>query len=86
MMNNRADKIKLLDKVFNDGDLTGVADATKKPSIVLDIRHDEGLKRQETATHGNQLTLWNYSNDEAETVRKKLLTQYQIVWVTEFDN
>jgi hypothetical protein len=86
MMNNRADKIKLLDKAFNEGDISGVEDATKKPSIVLDIRQDEGIQRQETATFGNGLTLWNYNEDEAETVRKKLLTQYQIVWVTEFDN
>jgi hypothetical protein len=83
---DRKSKLALLDKAFNEGDISGVADATKKYSICLDIKHDEGLKRQETATHGNQLTLWNYSNDVAETVREKLLTQYQIVLVTEFDN
>jgi hypothetical protein len=82
---DRKSKLVLLDKAFNEGDISGVADASKKYSICLDIKHDEGLKRQETATHGNQLTLWNYSNDEAETVRKKLLTQYEIVLVTEYE-
>jgi hypothetical protein len=82
---DRKNKLALLDRAFNEGNLSGVADATKKYSICLDIRHDEGLKRQETATHGNQLTLWNYSEDEAEAVREKLKTQYEIVWVTEYE-
>lgn len=81
---DRKYKLELLDKAFNHGDLSSLEDTTKKPSIVLDIRQDEGLKRQETATHGNQLTLWNYSEDEAETVREKLKTQYEIVWVTQY--
>ena len=85
MMNNRADKIKLLDKVFNDGDLSGVGDATKKYSIVLYIRNDEGLQRLETATFGNGLTLWNYSEEEAAAIKEKLKTQYEIVWVTEYE-
>ena len=84
-MNNRKDKLALLDRAFNDGNLTGVADATKKYSILLDIRNDEGLQRQETATFGNVLTLWNYTDDEAEKIREKLKTQYEIVCITEYE-
>ena len=84
MKNNRKDKLALLNRAFNDGDFSGVADATKKYGIILDLRQDKGLTRQETATHGNQLTLWNYSDDEAEAVRQKLKSQYQIVLVTEY--
>ena len=84
-MKNRIDKIKLLEKVFNEGDISGVADANKKYSIVLDIRQNDGLQRQETATFGNSLTLWNYAENEAEKIREKLKTQYQIVWITEYE-
>jgi hypothetical protein len=84
-MNNRAEKLKMLNRAFNEGDISLVADASKKDSIVLDIRKDKGVQRQEVATFGNGLTLWNYSNDEAEAVRKKLKTQYEIVWVTEYE-
>ena len=81
---NRTDKIKFLEKIFNENDISSLADATKKYGIVLDLRQDKGLTRQETAKYGNQLTLWNYSDDEAEAVRKKLTSQYQIVLVTEY--
>jgi hypothetical protein len=79
----RTDKIKILEKVFNENDLSSLAEKTKGYSMVLHLRHDERSQRQEVATFGNGLTLWNYNEDEAETVRKKLLTQYEIVWVTE---
>ena len=84
MKNNRKDKLALLNRAFNDGDISGVADATKKYGIVLDLRQDKGLTRQETATHGSQLTLWNYTDIQAETVREKLTSQYQIVLVTKY--
>ena len=80
----KTDKIKLLEKVFNENDISSLADATKKYGIVLDLRQDKGLTRQETAKYGNQLTLWNYSGDEAEAVREKLKSKYQIVLVTEY--
>ena len=80
----RIDKIKLLEKVFNQNDISSLADATKKYGIILDLRQDKGLTRQETATHGNQLTLWNYSDDEVEAVTQKLKSKYQIVLVTEY--
>lgn len=81
---NRTDKIKFLEKVFNENDISSLADAAKKYGIVLDLRNDKGLTRQETATHGNQLTLWNYTDIEAEVVRQQLKSQYQIVLVTEY--
>ena len=84
MKNNRKDKLDLLNRAFNDGDFSGFADATKKYGIILDLRQDKGLTRQETATHGNQLTLWNYSDDEVEAVTQKLKSKYQIVLVTEY--
>ena len=80
----KTDKIKLLEKVFNENDISSLADSTKKYGIVLDLRSDKGLTRQETATHGNQLTLWNYTHIEAESVKQKLKSQYQIVLVTEY--
>ena len=83
-MNNRQSKLALLNRAFNEGDISSLADINKKYGIVLDLRQDKGLTRQETATHGNQLTLWNYTDIEAEAVRQKLKSQYQIVLVTEY--
>ena len=85
-MRNRIEKIKLLEKVFNEGDISGVADATKGHGTVLYLRNDEGLKRCEVATVGNCQTLWNYSDVEAETIRQELLTKHNFVLVVGFDN
>jgi hypothetical protein len=82
----RTDKIKILEKVFNENDLSSLAEKTKGHSMVLYLRHDEGLQRQEVATIGNQVTLWNYSDDEAETIRQQLLTKHNFVIVVGFDN
>ncbi len=82
----RNDKIKLLAKVFNENDLSSLADATKGHGTVLYLRKDEGLKRCEVATLGNCQTLWNYRDDEAETVRHQLLTKHNFVIVVGFDN
>ena len=81
-MYNRKSKLALLNRAFNEGDISSLA--TKKYGIVLDLRQDKGIARQETATHGNQLTLWNYTDIEAEFVRQRLKSQYQIVLVTEY--
>ena len=85
-MRNRIEKIKLLEKVFNEGDISGVADATKGHGTVLYLRNDEGLKRCEVATLGNFQTLFNYSDVEAETIRQQLLTKHNFVLVVGFDN
>jgi hypothetical protein len=82
----RTDKIKILEKVFNENDLSSLAEKTKGHGMVLYLRHDEGLQRQEVATIGNQVTLWNYSDDEAETTRQQLLTKHNFVIVVGFDN
>ena len=83
-MYSRKSKLALLNRAFNEGDISSLADVTKKYGIVLDLRYDKGIARQETATHGNQLTLWNYTDIEAEFVRQKLKSKYQIVLVTEY--
>ena len=85
-MRNRIEKIKLLEKVFNEGDISGVADATKGHGTVLYLRNDEGLKRCEVATLGNFQTLFNYYDVEAETIRQQLLTKHNFVLVVGFDN
>jgi hypothetical protein len=82
----RNDKIKLLEKVFNENNTSSLADATKGHGTVLYLRHDEGLQRQEVATIGNFQTLYNYSDDEAETIRQQLLTKHRFVIVVGFDN
>ncbi len=82
----RTDKIKLLEKVFLENDVSSLADATKGHGTVLYLRHDEGLKRCEVATVGNSRTLFNYSDDEAETIRQQLLTKHNFVIVVGFDN
>ena len=38
---NRTDKIKFLEKVFNENDISSLADAAKKYGIVLDLRNDK---------------------------------------------
>ena len=85
-MRNRIEKIKLLEKVFNEGDISGAADATKGHGTVLYLRNDEGLKRCEVATLGNFQTLFNYFDVEAETIRQQLLTKHNFVLVVGFDN
>ena len=85
-MRNRIEKIKLLEKVFNEGDISGVADATKGHGTVLYLRNDEGLKRCEVATLGNFQTLFNYFDVESETIRQQLLTKHNFVLVVGFDN
>ena len=82
----RTDKIKLLEKVFLENDLSSLADASKGHGTVLYSRHDEGLKRCEVATIGNFTTLFNYSDEEAETIRQQLLTKHNFVMVVGFDN
>ena len=86
MKNNRKDKLALLNRAFNDGDFSGVADATKGHGTVLYLRNDEGLKRCEVATLGNFQTLFNYFDVEAETIRQQLLTKHNFVLVVGFDN
>ncbi len=83
---DRKSKLALLNRAFNDGDISGVADATKGHGMVLYLRNDEGLKRIEVAILGNCQTLWNYRNDEAETVRLQLLKKNNFVIVVGFDN
>lgn len=86
MVNSRKDKIALLNRAFNDGDISGVADATKGHGTVLFLKNDEGEKRQESPAIGNSLTLFNYSDSEAETIRQQLLTKHNFVIVVGFDN
>jgi hypothetical protein len=86
MTDTRKNKLALLDKAFNQGDISGVAEKTKGHGTVLYLRHDAGLQRQEVATIGNQVTIWNYSDDEAETIRQQLLTKHNFVIVVGFDN
>lgn len=85
-MNNRKSKLALLNRAFNDGDIAGVADATKGHGTVLYLRNDEGLKRCEVATLGNFQTLFNYSDVESETIKQHLLTKHNFVLVVGFDN
>lgn len=86
MRNSRKDKLALLNRAFNDGDISGVADATKGHGTVLYLRHDEFQKRCEVATVGNSRTLFNYSGDESEKIRQQLLTKHNFVIVVGFDN
>jgi hypothetical protein len=79
MKSNRKDKLELLDKVFNHGDLTGLESLNLGSIIFLNIVKDKGEKR--TAIDGNDLTVYNHSFDEIETLRARLLHKYNIVWV-----
>ena len=82
----KTDKIKLLEKIFSENDISILANATKGHGTVLYLRNDEGLKRCEVATLGNFQTLFNYSDVEAETIRQQLLTKHNFVLVVGFDN
>lgn len=82
---NRIDKIRILEKIFSEKDISILKDANKKYSIVLEIKQDNGLKRQATALYGNELTIWNYTDKEIEKVRVELKNKYEIVWVCEYD-
>jgi hypothetical protein len=76
---NRTEKIKLLEKVFNENDISVLTDTNKDYGIILDSRSDKGLKRKEVATVGNMITLWNHSDIEIEEEREQLLKKYEIV-------
>ena len=83
---NRIDKILLLDKAFNQKDILSLKDATKKHSIVLIADTDKGLKRQETPTFGNQITLWNYTDVEIDNERERLLNYHYNVLLIKLCN
>ena len=85
-MNNRQSKLALLNRAFNEGDISSLADATKGHGTILYLRNDEGLKRCEVATLGNCQTLFNYSDVEVETIKQQLLTKHNFVLVVGFDN
>ena len=82
---NRESKIKLLEKIFSENDISSLANVTKGHGTVIYIRHDEGLQRQKAPTTGNFQTLWNYSDDEAETIRQQLLTKHNFIIAVGFD-
>ena len=76
---NRIEKIQLLDTVFNQRDLSSIAKLSKQGSMCVMIHQDRNGKRQERAKVGNEIRLWNFSDNEAQAFKTKLETQYQVV-------
>ena len=77
-MNSRKSKLEFLDKAFNHGDLIGLESLNLGSTLFLNIVEDKGERR--TAIDGDNLTVYNFSFDEMETLRAKLLQKYSIVW------
>ncbi len=77
-MNSRKNKLEFLDRAFNQRDLTGLESLNLGSTLFLNIVEDKGERR--TAVDGDNLTVYNYSFDEIETLRAKLLQKYNIVW------
>ena len=78
-MTNRTEKIKLLDTIFNQRDFSSIARLSKQGSMCVMMHQDRNGKRQERAKVGNEIRLWNFSDNEAQAFKTKLETQYQLV-------
>ena len=77
-MNSRKNKLEFLNRAFNQMDLTGLESLNLGSTLFLNIVEDKGERR--TAVDGDNLTVYNYSFDEIEALRAKLLQKYNIVW------
>ncbi|MES2519935.1 MAG: hypothetical protein V4585_17595 [Bacteroidota bacterium] len=77
-MNDRKNKLDFLNRAFNQRDLTGLEALNLGGTLFLNIVEDKGERR--TAIDGDKLTVYNYSFDEIEILRAKLLQKYSIVW------
>ena len=75
-MNNRIQKIEALKEVFRTGNKTLLS---KQGSMCVMMHQDRNGKRQERAKVGNEIRLWNYSDDEAQAFKTTLEKQYQLV-------
>ena len=76
---NRQNKIQLLHAVFNQRDFSSIAKPSKQDSVCLMMHQDRNGKRQERAKVGNEIRLWNFSDDEAQAFKTTLEKQYQLV-------
>jgi hypothetical protein len=79
--NSRKDKLDLLDKVFNQGDLSGLGDKPKGISGMLLIMNDEGEKRHELNYLGLICEVWNWSDKEVETLKAELNEKYDWLFI-----
>ena len=77
-MNDRKSKLDFLDKAFNQNDLTGLESLNLGSTLFLNIAEDKGECR--ISVDGDNLTVYNYSFEEIEALRVKLLQKYSIVW------
>ena len=77
-MNSRKNKLDFLDKAFNQNDLTGLKSLNLGSTLFLNIAEDKGENR--ISVDGDNLTVYNYSFEEIEALRAKLLQKYSIVW------
>ena len=78
-MTNRTEKLRLLDTVFNEKNLSSIAKLSKQGSMCVMMHQDRNGKRQERAKAGNEIRLWNFSDNEAQAFKTTLETQYQLV-------
>ena len=75
----RQSKIQLLERVFNQRDISSIARLSKQGSMCVMMHQDCNGKRQDRAKVGNEIRLWNFSDSEAQAFKTKLETQYQVV-------
>ncbi len=76
---NRANKIKLLDSIFNNDDLASLKSLKSGVTVFVNIKEDQRIKR--TTIDGNNIEVYNHSFDEIEILRLKLLNNYSIIWI-----
>lgn len=81
MKNSRKDKLDLLDRAFNNGDLSGLKDAPKGISGMLFILDDEGEKRHKLNYLGLICQVCNWSDKEIESLKAELNEKYDILFM-----
>lgn len=79
MENTRKRKIEILNRAFN----YGCIDRLKLMDLIfINIVYDKN-RRKSISTEGNNITVCNYSFDEIEALRTRLLKKYNVVWLEE---
>jgi len=80
----RTDKIKLLERAFNENDISAITAKPKKPFTVIWFGkdEDEGVKKIDNwggALQGKNLIYWNYTDIERKALVDELSIEYQKV-------
>ena len=80
MKNSRKDKLEILNRAFNQGDLSGLENNLKGISGML-IIHNEGEKRHEYNHLGFICSVWGWADKEVESLKAELNEKYDWLFI-----